>query len=75
MPPRTHNLELLAEKTKISAKLSDEQKSFLRLMEPLNVESRYPADIDLLSKSLTAEKCRSIFKETGEMLAWIEKKY
>ena len=72
MPPYTHNLELLARKTLLDEAMSKTQKDFLRRIEPLNVESRYPADRDLLGKALTQEKCQLILDETEAMFEWIK---
>lgn len=74
MPPYTHNLELLAGKSSLAASLSDEQLGFIRLLEPLNVESRYPADRELLAQALSADRCREILEQTTEMYRWIEQK-
>ena len=72
MPPYTHNLELLARRASLHEKMSEAQRDFLRRIEPLNVESRYPADRDLLGKALTQEKCQLILDETEAMFEWIK---
>lgn len=72
VPPYTHNLELLARKSELAGRLDDEQAAFLRRVEPLNVETRYPADRELLAKALTQERCREFLVETEGMFAWIK---
>ena len=57
MPPYTHNLSQLAKKTNLYQLFSDQQKDLLDLLEPLNVEARYPTHKEKISKSLSAEKC------------------
>lgn len=74
VPPYTHNLELLAQKSCMLESLTPDQLDFIRRLEPLNVESRYPADRDLLARALTLEKCRLILDQTTEMYRWIEQK-
>jgi HEPN domain-containing protein len=74
MPPYTHNLELLAQKASMVHSLSADQLDFIQRIEPLNIESRYPADRELLAKALSPEKCRLILEQTTEMYRWIEQK-
>lgn len=74
IPPYTHNLELLARKSSLDKLMNGEQQDFLRRLEPLNVESRYPADRELLAKALTPEKCRTILTGTEEMFEWIRQR-
>ena len=74
IPPYTHNLELLASKSGLADSLSADQLDFIRRIEPLNVESRYPADRELLTKALSPARCRAILDETREMYAWIRQK-
>ena len=74
MPPYTHNLELLARKSSLYEKLSRDQIDFIRRLEPMNVESRYPADRELLAKALTPAKCQSMLDSTGEMFQWIKQR-
>ena len=74
MPPYTHNLELIAQKSSLAKSLTPDQLDFIRRIEPLNVESRYPADRELLAKALSPERCRLILDQTTEMYAWIKQK-
>lgn len=74
MPPYTHNLELLTNKSGLNRLLDQNQIDFLRRMESMNVESRYPADRELLSKALTPDKCRSMLQSTKEMFEWIRQR-
>lgn len=72
--PRTHNLSLLAEDCGVYKQLDEEQKDFLDLLEPLNIEARYPTDKERIMKSLNNERCQSILKNTKEMAKWIKAK-
>ncbi|WP_200127099.1 HEPN domain-containing protein [Salicibibacter cibarius] len=63
-PPRTHNLTRLARKGKIYDDLSDHQKDFLDLLEPLNIEARYPTHKEKLLKTLDEPRCTEILFKT-----------
>ena len=39
-PPYTHNLNYLADQSGVNAKMTEEQKDFIDLLEPLNIEAR-----------------------------------
>ena len=73
-PPYTHNLTLLAEKSGIYIKMSDEQKDFLDFLEPLNIEARYPTTKEKLLAILNDEKCQEIINRAGGELEWILQK-
>ena len=70
-PPYTHNLTLLAKDSGIFPELLDDQKDFLELLNPLNVETRYPSYKEKLQKTLTEEKCSEILVKTKEFQQWI----
>ncbi len=74
VPPRIHDLEVLARRSEVYDGMSQDQKAFLRQLEPLNIESRYPPDRQLLANSLTAERCRSMLATTKEMYEWIKQR-
>ena len=71
-PPYTHNLALLAKESGIYDTFSEEHRDFLDLLEPLNIEARYPTNKDLLLKSLTTKICINIINKTRELVLWIE---
>jgi HEPN domain-containing protein len=73
-PPYTHNLMTLAMDTGIFDELSDDQKDFINLIRPLNVEARYPSFKEKLKQTLTEEKCRDILSHTKEFQQWIKQK-
>lgn len=70
-PPYTHNLRVLAQKSGLYAALSEEQKNFLEFLEPLNIDSRYPAHKEQLLAMLSGEKCTEIIQETESQLQWV----
>jgi HEPN domain-containing protein len=71
-PPFTHNLTVLARKSGILALLSDEHKDTVDLLEPLNVETRYPTAKGKLLKALTRDRCITILDRTEALFAWIK---
>ena len=73
IPPKTHNLVVLAEKAQIHIKMDSGQQSILLLLNPLNIEGRYPEYKSSIASSLTQETCKKIFKETEALLCWIKK--
>ncbi len=72
--PFSHSLSLLAKKTHIYDDFSKEQKDFLDLLEPLNIEARYPTHKELLLKSLTHDRCSEILHNAMELQKWIIQK-
>jgi HEPN domain-containing protein len=70
--PYTHNLARLAEQTGVFHRFSDAQKAFLDLLEPLNIQTRYPTHKDKLTKALTAEVCEDLLGQTKELQTWIK---
>jgi HEPN domain-containing protein len=74
MPPKTHNIIFLFEQTKGAVSLSDEQKNFLDVLQPMNIEARYPDYQDRIFKSLNHEKCRELLRASREMHGWIKEK-
>lgn len=72
--PRTHNLTMLAQKSGIYDELKEEQLELLDLLEPLNIQARYPTDKERLMRSLSNEKCQEILTKTREMMKWIKMK-
>jgi HEPN domain-containing protein len=70
--PYSHNLIRLAEQACFYDLLSEEQKTFLSVMNPLNIESRYPDYTRRIANSLTNERCKQIFEQTKQMQQWIK---
>ncbi len=73
-PPFTHNLTSLAKDSGIFLGLSEDQKDFIDLLDPLNIEARYPSYKHKLQKTLNEEKCGVILTQTKEFQKWIKKK-
>lgn len=73
-PPYTHNLTFLAKESGIFPELSEDQKDFLDLLDPLNIEARYPSYKEKLQKTLNKKRCKEILTQTKEFQRWIKKK-
>lgn len=73
-PPYIHNLTIIAKKAQIYSLLSDEQKDLIDLLEPLNIEARYPTLKERLMKSLSEDKCRQLIEKTEALYFWIKTK-
>lgn len=74
-PPFIHNLTILAKKAEIFELFPDEHKDILDLLEPLNIEARYPTAKDKLLKSLTKERCVVILHKTEVLFIWIKARF
>jgi len=71
-PPYSHNLAYLARKGDFFELLSEDQKGVVDILEPLNVEARYPSYKDRLIKNLSRERCALILSQTKELQVWIK---
>lgn len=73
-PPYTHKLIRLAEESNLYKLMSEEQKEFIFIVTPLNVEARYPTQKKDIFESLSEEKCKEIINKTEETMIWTKKK-
>lgn len=64
VPPFTHSLARLAEKSGIFADFSQTQIETIEMLEPLNIEARYPTYKEKLMKALSHSKCEAILSQT-----------
>jgi len=74
MPPYVHNLRRLASESGMYAKMSEEQKDLLDVLEPLNIEARYPTQKESLAQTLSQEFCEGLLKRTEELYLWIRER-
>jgi HEPN domain-containing protein len=72
--PYSHSLSYLAKQGSFYDMLSEEQKTFLDQVEPLNIEARYPSHKERLLQSLTESKCRELISHTKEIQQWIKQR-
>ena len=71
VPPKIHNLNLLAQKSNLFSAMNQQQHRFLGRLMPLNIEGRYPSDKTELLKELTQKECQEIIEKTEELFQWI----
>ena len=72
--PFSHSLSFLAKQSGIYKSFSDAQKDFIDLLEPMNIEARYPTNKKQLMESLTGKRCTEILNNALELQKWIMKK-
>lgn len=73
-PPYSHSLSYIAKKAEIYDHFSEKQKDFIDMLEPMNIECRYPVHKDELMKSLTEERCKEILDNTKGLQIWIKQR-
>ena len=73
-PPFSHSLSLIAKRATIYENFTENQKNFIDILEPMNIECRYPTNKEQLLKSLTKEKCKEILENSKELQIWIKQK-
>jgi HEPN domain-containing protein len=69
-PPYVHDLPRLAKQADFYDLFSDEQKTFLNTLTPLNIETRYPDYKKLIAKLLTKDRTEQVFEQTKQMQQW-----
>ena len=74
MPPYSHNLTYLAEKSSLLSQLSEDQKSFIDELEPMNIEARYPEYKERLLQQLSHKKCKEIITKAELLNTWIRQR-
>lgn len=72
--PYSHSLSYLAQKGEFYEAFTEVQKDFIDLLEPMNIEARYPSHKERLLASLTEARCIEILKETRDLQQWIKAK-
>lgn len=70
-PPFTHNLSKLAVKGEFYKDIPEKFLDTIDILEPLNVEARYPSQKDRLFSELTEERCGQLIEDTEVLYKWI----
>ena len=73
-PLKIHHLSRLAAQTELVEELSEDQLSLIDMLEPLNIEARYPSYKEQLMKVLTSDYCERLLNQTNELRLWIKDK-
>ncbi|HAX49081.1 MAG TPA: HEPN domain-containing protein [Ignavibacteria bacterium] len=71
-PPFTHNLLLLAQECRLIDLMEEFQIDFLNILQPLNIEARYPAYKNMIGKNLNLTKAKKLLKDTIQFHKWIK---
>jgi HEPN domain-containing protein len=71
-PPYIHNLSKLAELSDLYSQMNNEQKDLLDVLEPLNIQARYPEEKERIFDTLLAERCMWMLDQTEELYKWIK---
>lgn len=74
VPPKIHNLLLLAERAHLKEELGDQQLVFLARLNTYNIEGRYPSQREALYKNTSVNKFLEILVKTEEVIKWLELK-
>jgi HEPN domain-containing protein len=72
MPPKIHHLLKLAEHCGLYNKMSDEQKTFIKNLNPMNIEARYPEYKEIIAAGLNTEISSALLMGTEDLLCWIK---
>jgi HEPN domain-containing protein len=70
--PKIHNLNRLAELGSILELMTECQRELLDMLNPLQIEARYPAYKQEAESILTTEQCAVLIQQSREMIEWIE---
>ncbi|KAF0218317.1 MAG: HEPN domain-containing [Geobacteraceae bacterium] len=70
-PPRTGNLRLLAQESGLHSRFSEEQISFLLVLETLSEEIRHPEFKDEISGLIDRKRSKEMISSARELHAWI----
>jgi HEPN domain-containing protein len=73
-PPKTHHLLKLADRAGLFNKMSPEQQDFIKELNPMNIEARYPEYKEQIAAGLSKDICAEMIAGTEEMLCWIKER-
>jgi len=71
-PEHTHSLTRLCRNSGIAAEMPPVHRDLLNVLEPLNIEARYPTHKQKLLRSLTHSRCTRIVNQTIGLFQWIK---
>lgn len=72
--PYIHNLTKLSKQSGLYVEMTEYDKDTLDILDPLNVEARYPSAKEKLAASLTLVRCEEILQRTEDLYKWIKLK-
>ena len=71
-PPKIHNLLKLVELTDIRSKMSEDQLLFLAELNPMNIETRYPAYKENIRSLISKKEAKNILTRKKELQKWLK---
>lgn len=71
VPPYIHEHKRLAELCGLYSLMSEEQRDFLQVIRPMNIEARYPDYKRSIARTLGEDNTRQILEQTKQMQQWI----
>lgn len=74
IPPKMHALVKLAQLSGLWDEMTEDQQYWMIAVQPMNIESRYPAEKAKLLATLTVSECERMIVETVGILQWIKQK-
>ena len=72
IPPKIHDLPKLASMTDYYGSISDEHNTLLSMLNPLQIEARYPEYKAKMEALLTEGYCVALLAEVEGFLCWIK---
>ena len=72
IPPKIHHLLKLADKAGLFNRMTQAQQAFLKRLNPMNIEARYPEYKEQIAAALSTDICKELIVETEELLCWIK---
>ena len=73
-PPFTHSLFKLSQNGGFYDSIPSDMKDIIDILEPLNIEARYPSQKDKLFSELTEIRCNQILTDTEVLYRWTKNK-
>ncbi len=70
-PPFTHNLLFLSELCGLIDLMDEEKINFINILQPLNIEARYPAYKESIMQKVKKTEAINILNQTGIFFKWI----
>jgi HEPN domain-containing protein len=70
--PYTHSLAYLIRLTNLETSLPEEFADLMDVLEPMNVEARYPSYKEKLLADLNKSRCEMLLEQTNQFIEWIK---
>ncbi|MDD2716938.1 MAG: HEPN domain-containing protein [Candidatus Wallbacteria bacterium] len=71
-PPYTHKLEVLVAAVNLTPSLSETQNRLIDKLTPLNIQIRYPKNMELMMSSIDRDVSEKLINETEIFFQWIK---